>query len=74
MISGAIDKHDLHIGSWYTGYNAGFWQLMEVIPKYASFDYLDENTKWNKGDLIGQWCILKKAFTPKLKKSLRVEF
>lgn len=74
MISGAIDRHDLHIGSWYTGYSAGFWQLIEIIPKYASFDYSGEGAKWNKGNLIGQWCILKKAFTSKMKKSLRVEF
>lgn len=45
MRLGAIDKNDLHIGSWYIGYSAGFRQLIEIIPKYASFDYSDENIK-----------------------------
>ncbi len=68
------DQTGLQVGSWYTGYSAGFWQLKQVFPKYASYDYTGEKVKWKKGDLIGQWCIVKKAFTPKMRKSLCMEF
>ncbi len=74
MEKDGTNQNGLQIGNWYTGYSAGFWQLIQVFPKYASFDYEGENVKWKKGDLIGQWCIVKKAFTPKMKKSLRVEY
>ena len=74
MESNGTNQNVLRIGNWYTGYSAGFWQLIQTFPKYASFDYEGENAKWKKGDLIGRWCIVKKAFTPKMKKSLRVEF
>lgn len=74
MENDRTNQKDLHIGKWYTGYRAGFWQLIQIFPKYASFDYEGEHAKWKKGDLIGQWCIVKKAFTPKMRKSLRVEF
>ena len=74
MENNGINNKDLQVGEWYTCYSAGFWQLIQTFPKYASFDYEGENAKWKKGDLIGQWCIVKKAFTPKMKKNIRVEF
>ncbi|MBR4132024.1 MAG: hypothetical protein IKT99_03520 [Oscillospiraceae bacterium] len=76
MENNGINNKDLQVGEWYTCYSAGFWQLIQTFPKYATFDYVGENAKWKKGDLIGQWCIVKKAFTPKMKKifvwSLRI--
>ncbi len=74
MDNDGMNQKDLQIGKWYTGYSAGFWQLIQIYPKYASFDYEGEKAKWKKGDLIGQWCVVKKALTPKMKKSLCVEF
>ena len=67
-------RDDLKVGEWYTCYSAGFWQLMQIHPKYVSLGDSLDSAKWNKGDLIGQWCIMKKAFTPKMKKSILVEF
>jgi hypothetical protein len=74
MENDRVNQNNLQVGEWYTGYSSGFWQLIQIYPKYASFDYEGEKARWKKGDLIGQWCIVKKAFTPKMKKSLRVEF
>ena len=74
MENDRVNQKNLQVGEWYTCYSAGFWQLIQIYPKYASFDYEGEKARWKKGDLIGQWCIVKKAFTPKMKKSLRVEF
>ena len=68
MENDRVNQKNLQVGEWYTGYSAGFWQLIQIYPKYASFDYEGEKARWKKGDLIGQWCIVKKAFTPKMKK------
>lgn len=64
----------LQIGKWYTQYSAGYWQLLAVYPKYADEDYSGEKVHWKKGDRLGDWAVLKKAFTGKMKKSIRVEF
>lgn len=61
------------IGDWVTQYSAGFWMVMDIKPKYADSDYDFQDTHWKKGCLIGQWVILKKAFTPKMKRSIRCE-
>lgn len=62
----------IHIGDFVTSCEAGYWQLIDIKPKIADEDYAFENTRWKKGDVIGQWAILKKAFTPKMKP--RIEF
>lgn len=67
------EQTGLVIGNWYTQYSAGYWQLIDLKPKYADSDYSGENTSWKKGELIGVWAIVKKAFTAKMKKSIRVE-
>ena len=67
-------KTDLVIGNWYTQYSAGYWQLIDLKPFYAFEDYSGEKASWKKGDRIGDLAIVKKAFTPKMKKSIRVEF
>ena len=66
-------ENEKKIGEWYTQYSAGYWQLVDLKPKFASEDYNGENIKWNKGDRLGDWAIVKKAFTPKMKKGVRVE-
>ena len=64
----------LTIGNWYTQYSAGYWQLIDLKPKIAFDNYTGEEISWKKGNLIGYWAIMRKAFTPKMKKQIRVEF
>ncbi len=59
-------------GDFVTGYGSGYWQLLDIKPKIAIDDYISENISWKKGDLIGQWAILKKCFTAKMRP--RIEF
>ncbi len=68
------NKPELVIGNWYTQYSAGYWQLIDIKPFYAFDDYTGEKVSWKKGDRIGDFAIVKKAFTPKMKKSVRVEY
>lgn len=58
---------ELKIGDWVTQYAAGYWQIVDIKPKYADEDYEGEKISWKKGDRIGEWCIMKKVFTPKMK-------
>lgn len=62
----------IKIGDFVTSCEAGYWQLIDIKPKIADADYCDSTAKWKKGDIIGQWAILKKAFTPKMKP--RIDF
>ena len=62
----------MKIGDFVTSCEAGYWQLIDIKPKIADEDYFGETVKWKKGDIIGQWGILKKAFTPKMKP--RIDF
>ncbi len=64
----------LKIGSWVTQYSAGYWKVVNVFPKYADEDYSYEGTSWKKGDRLGEWVILKKGFTNKMKPSNACEF
>lgn len=57
----------IKIGDFVTSCEAGYWQLIDIKPKIADEDYSCGTVKWKKGDVIGQWVILKKAFTPKMK-------
>lgn len=59
----------LHIGDWVTQYSTGYWKIIDIIPKYADDDYEGETTSWKKGDRLGDWIILKKGFTSKMKPS-----
>ena len=43
-----IKLKGLQVGKWYTGYRAGFWQLIQIFPKYATSDYEGEKTKWKR--------------------------
>lgn len=53
-------------------YSSGYWQLIDVKPKIATEDYSCESIHWKKGDLLGEWVILKKVFTAKMKP--RIDF
>lgn len=64
----------MRIGDFVTSCSAGFWQIIDVKPKIATSDYSGEKICWKKGDLIGQWVILKKAFTPKMKPRIDFEY
>ena len=67
-------ENQIKIGDWVTQYSAGYWQVVNIFPKYADKDYSFNETSWNKGDRIGDWIILKKGFTPKMKPSNACEF
>ena len=58
-----ISMNELKIGMWVTQYSAGFWQIIDLKPKYAEKDM----PGYEKGKQIGQWALMKKGFTPKMK-------
>ena len=64
----------LKIGDWVTQYSSGYWQVVGIFPKYADEDYSYGDNSWKKGDRLGDWVVLKKAFTPKMKPSNACEF
>ena len=57
----------IKVGDWVTQYSAGYWKVVRIFPKYADMDYSYNGTSWKKGDRLGDWVILKKGFTPKMK-------
>lgn len=64
----------IRVGDWVTQYSAGYWKVLNIVPKYADEDYDYNGRSWKKGDRLGNWVILKKAFTPKMKFSNACEF
>lgn len=64
----------IQIGDWVTQCSAGFWKVVNIFPKYAVEDYCYGDKSWKKGDLLGDWIVLKKGFTPKMKPSNACEF
>lgn len=64
----------IKIGEWVTQYSAGYWKVINIIPKYADEDYNYNSRSWKKGELLGDWVILKKGFTSKMKPSNCCEF
>lgn len=64
----------LKVGDWVTQYSAGFWQVVGIYPKFADDDYTGEKISWKKGDRLGDWVVLKKGLTPKMKFSNLCEF
>ena len=64
----------LKIGDWVTQYSAGYWQIVGIFPKYADEDYSYGDNCWKKGDRLGDWVVLKKGFTAKMKPSNACEF
>lgn len=58
---------NISIGDFVTAYGTGYWQLIEIKPKIAFDDYDSQSVQWKKGDNLGYWVILKKAFTDKMK-------
>ena len=64
----------IQAGDWVTQYSAGFWQVLEILPKYAEEDYSGPEQSWKKGDRLGEWAILKKGMTAKGKPANGCEF
>lgn len=64
----------IKVGDWVTQYSAGYWNVVNIFPKYADEDYNYNGQSWKKGDHLGDWVILKKGFTPKMKPSNACEF
>lgn len=63
----------IKIGDWVTQYSVGFWQVVDIKPKYAPETRNDTFGKYKKGEQIGHWAVLKKGFTPKMKFRTDVE-
>lgn len=57
----------MKIGDFVTSCEAGYWQILDILPQIADSDYKSDFACWKKGETIGQWALLKKAFTPKMK-------
>ena len=51
----------IKIGDFVTGYGSGYWQLIDIKPRIATEDYNSEDVHWKKGQVIGQWAVLKNA-------------
>ena len=64
----------IRVGDWVTQYSAGYWMVINIFPKYADKDYCFNGKSWKKGDRLGDWIVLKKGFTPKMKPSNACEF
>lgn len=64
----------IKIGDWVTQYSAGYWKVIDIVPKYADEDYSYEGKTWKKGDRLGDWAILKKGLTAKMKPGNACEF
>lgn len=58
----------LHEGDWVTAYDPGYWRIEKLVPYIATKDY-DHNLGecyYQKGDVIGQWAVIKRAFNDKM--------
>jgi len=64
----------IKIGDWVTQYSAGYWKVLNIVPKYADEDYDYNGKSWKKGDRLGDWVILKKGLTAKMKPSNACDF
>ncbi len=58
----------IKIGDFVTQYSAGYWQLIDIKPKFA------EDKMYEKIEIAGQWAVLKKAFTPKMKPKIEFDY
>lgn len=38
----------LKIGDWVTQYSRGYWQIVDIKPKYAEEDHLFDNGEFQK--------------------------
>ncbi len=61
------------IGDWVTQYSVGYWQVVDIKPQYAPETRNDAFGKYKRGEIIGQYAVLKKGFTPKMKFRTDVE-
>ncbi len=57
----------IKIGDFVTCYTKGYWQVIDIKPRVAAEDYSSDHARWKKGDTLGQFIIMKKCFTPKMK-------
>lgn len=63
----------MQVGDWVTQYSVGYWQVVDIRTKYAEEDGGYGKRFWKKGEQIGRWVFLKKAFTSKMKLQIRCE-
>ena len=64
----------IKVGDWVTQYSAGYWKVIDIFPKYADEDYNSNGLSYRKGERLGDWIILKKGFTAKMKPCNACEF
>ena len=62
---------DIKVGDWITQYSKGYFKVVDIKDGYGSDvgPYTDR-----KGELIGRFVICKKAFTPKMKPSVMLDW
>ena len=64
----------LMTGKWVRQYQKGIWKVVDIKPKIAFEDYCGEELSWKKGDLIGYWALLIRAFNSKMSFSLGSDY
>ena len=53
-----IGMDEPKIGMWVTQYRAGFWQIVDLKPKYAE----KGDPGYEKGKQIGYWALKKRIY------------
>jgi len=59
----------IRIGDWVTQYRSGFWIVRELHPKFSPF----EQGTIHKGDFLGHYAVLQKAFSAAFKFGMTVD-
>ncbi|MCQ2430861.1 MAG: hypothetical protein MJ192_11090 [Clostridia bacterium] len=63
-----FNESSLKPGQWITQYNSGLWMVVGIAPRYAEEAYTTkEGVHYNKGDHDGDFVLMKKGFTSKMK-------
>ena len=69
-----VETSTIKVGDWVTQYSAGYWKVIDIFPKYADEDFISNGKTYKKGDRVGDWIILKKGFSAKMKPYNACEF
>lgn len=59
----------ISVGDWVTQYRSGYWVVKELHPKFSAF----EQGAIHKGDFLGYYAVLQKAFGSTFKFGMAVD-
>lgn len=63
-----FNESSIRPGQWITQYNSGLWMVVGFAPRYAEEAYTTkEGVHYEKGDHDGDFVLMKKGFTSKMK-------